>query len=40
MGIEVVNTDQAAAWDGHEGDVWTQHADRYDRASWPAPRTG
>ena len=34
MGIEVVNTDQAAAWDGHEGDVWTEHADRYDRASW------
>ena len=33
MGIEVVNIDQAAAWDGHEGDVWTEHADRYDRAS-------
>ena len=33
MGIEVVNTEQAAAWDGHEGDVWTEHADRYDRAS-------
>ena len=32
MDIEVVNTDQAAAWDGHEGDVWTEHADRYDRA--------
>jgi len=31
--IEVVNTEQAAAWDGHEGDVWTDHADRYDRAS-------
>jgi len=31
--IEVVNTEQAAAWDGHEGDVWTEHADRYDRAS-------
>lgn len=29
---EVVNTDQAAAWDGHEGDVWTAHADRYQRA--------
>jgi SAM-dependent methyltransferase len=33
MDIEVVNTDQAAAWDGHEGDVWTEQADRYDRAS-------
>jgi SAM-dependent methyltransferase len=35
---EVANTEQAAAWDGHEGDVWTEHADRYDRASrriWP-----
>jgi SAM-dependent methyltransferase len=31
--IEVANTEQAAAWDGHEGDVWTEHADRYDRAS-------
>ena len=33
MSIEVVNTEQAAAWDGHEGDVWTEQADRYDRAS-------
>ena len=33
MSVEVVNTEQAAAWDGHEGDVWTEHADRYDRAS-------
>ena len=33
MGIDVVNIDQAAAWDGHEGDLWTQQADRYDRAS-------
>jgi SAM-dependent methyltransferase len=30
--MDIVNTDQAAAWDGHEGDVWTEHADRYDRA--------
>jgi len=30
--VEIVNTDQAAAWDGHEGDVWTEQADRYDRA--------
>jgi SAM-dependent methyltransferase len=32
VGVEVVNTEQAAAWDGHEGDVWTEQADRYDRA--------
>lgn len=31
--IDVVNTDQEAAWNGQEGDVWTVHADRYDRAS-------
>jgi SAM-dependent methyltransferase len=31
--MEIANVDQAAAWDGHEGDVWTEHADRYDRAS-------
>ena len=33
MSIEVVNTEQAAAWDGHEGDVWTEQADRYDLAT-------
>jgi SAM-dependent methyltransferase len=32
MDIEIVNTEQAAAWDGHEGEVWTEHADRYDHA--------
>ena len=31
VGIDVVNTEQAEAWDGHEGDVWTDQADRYDR---------
>jgi SAM-dependent methyltransferase len=31
--VEVVNVEQAAAWDGHEGDLWTEQADRYDRAS-------
>jgi len=30
--MEVVNVDQANAWDGHEGEVWTEHADRYERA--------
>jgi ubiquinone/menaquinone biosynthesis C-methylase UbiE len=33
MEAAIVNTEQAAAWDGHEGDVWTEHADRYDRAA-------
>src|SRR5690349_8857542 len=31
--VEIANPEQAAAWDGHEGDQWTEHADRYDRAS-------
>jgi SAM-dependent methyltransferase len=31
-GMTIANTEQAAAWDGHEGDVWTEHVDRYDRA--------
>ena len=26
----VANVDQAAAWDGEEGDRWTEHAERYD----------
>jgi SAM-dependent methyltransferase len=33
VSIEVVNIEQAAAWDGHEGDVWTEHSDRYGRAT-------
>jgi SAM-dependent methyltransferase len=32
--VEIANAEQAAAWDGHEGDMWTEHADRYERASW------
>jgi SAM-dependent methyltransferase len=28
----VANTEQSAAWNGHEGEHWTEHADRYDRA--------
>jgi SAM-dependent methyltransferase len=32
--IQVANPEQMAAWDGHEGDQWTEHADRYDRAAW------
>jgi SAM-dependent methyltransferase len=31
--VEVANIEQAAAWDGHEGDVWTEQAGRYDRAA-------
>jgi SAM-dependent methyltransferase len=30
--VNIANEAQAAAWDGHEGDMWTEHADRYDRA--------
>ncbi len=30
---ETVNVDQAAAWNGHEGEHWAEHADRYDRTS-------
>jgi SAM-dependent methyltransferase len=31
-GIETANAEQAAAWNGHEGEHWTEHADHYDRA--------
>lgn len=31
--MTIVNVEQAEAWDGHEGDHWAEHADRYDRAS-------
>ena len=30
--MDVANAEQAAAWDGHEGEHWTEYADRYDRA--------
>lgn len=30
--MEIANTEMAQAWDGHDGDHWTDHADRYDRA--------
>jgi SAM-dependent methyltransferase len=32
--VDIANPEQAAAWNGHEGEHWTEHADRYDRASW------
>jgi SAM-dependent methyltransferase len=28
--MTIANQEMAAAWDGHEGDVWTEHAERYD----------
>lgn len=30
--MTIANQEMAAAWDGHEGDVWTEHADRYESA--------
>jgi ubiquinone/menaquinone biosynthesis C-methylase UbiE len=30
--FEVANPEQAAAWDGEEGEDWASHADRYDAA--------
>ena len=31
--MDVANAEQAAAWNGHEGEHWTKYADRYNRAS-------
>ncbi len=31
--MTIANQEMAAAWDGHEGDVWTEHAERYESAS-------
>lgn len=28
--MTIANHEMAAAWDGHEGDVWAEHAERYD----------
>src|SRR5262245_75552 len=30
MTMTIANVEMAAAWDGDEGDDWTDHADRYD----------
>jgi SAM-dependent methyltransferase len=30
--VEIANPEQATAWDGEEGDHWTEHADRYETA--------
>jgi SAM-dependent methyltransferase len=32
MSTQVANVEMERAWDGHEGDVWTEHAARYERA--------
>jgi SAM-dependent methyltransferase len=32
VGVEIVNVEQATAWDGDEGDHWVEHADRYEAA--------
>ena len=37
--MTIANREMAAAWDGHEGDVWAEHAERYDltgRRIWKA----
>ena len=31
--MTVANVEMAKAWDGEEGDRWTEHSDRYDTAS-------
>lgn len=30
--MTIANVEMAAAWDGHEGDMWTTHAERYETA--------
>ncbi len=32
-GSNIVNVEMAAAWNGHEGDSWTEHAERYEAAA-------
>jgi SAM-dependent methyltransferase len=37
--VEIANVEMAKAWDGEEGDDWTEHAEQYEaggRYSWPA----
>jgi SAM-dependent methyltransferase len=33
MTMTIANVEMAKAWDGEEGDDWTDHADRYDAAA-------
>ena len=30
---KVANVDQAAAWDGHEGEFWANHAEHFDTST-------
>ncbi len=30
--VEIANVEMAKAWDGHDGDHWTDYADQYERA--------
>ncbi|MET1003099.1 MAG: class I SAM-dependent methyltransferase [Acidimicrobiia bacterium] len=37
--MEIANVEMAKAWDGEEGDDWTEHAEQYEaggRYAWPA----
>ncbi|HEX7276578.1 MAG TPA: class I SAM-dependent methyltransferase [Acidimicrobiales bacterium] len=39
MTMTIANVEMAAAWDGHEGDMWTTHAEHYEassRRAWQA----
>ncbi len=38
MPVTIANVEMAKAWDGEEGDQWTEDADRYDAASQVAWR--
>ena len=31
--VQIANVEQAAAWDGDDGDDWTEHEDRYNRTT-------
>ncbi len=33
MTMTIANVQMAEAWDGHEGDLWTTHAERYEASS-------
>lgn len=35
MSMTIANAEMAAAWDGEEGDHWTEFADRYDAGTVP-----
>ena len=33
MSTPIANTEMAQAWDGEEGDLWSENADRYEAVS-------